>query len=59
MRTVQAQQIKPGNGFPLRFRMRMMHTRQVWMGVGYEEMIDHMCMNKGCVSYIVISEYYY
>ena len=37
----------------------MVHTRKVGVGVSYEEMIDYMCMDKGCVSYVVINKYYY
>ena len=37
----------------------MMCARQVGVGVSYEEIIDYMCMDKGCVSYVVINKYYY
>ena len=37
----------------------MVHTRKVGVGVSYEEIIDYMCMDKGCVSYVVINKYYY
>ena len=37
----------------------MMCARQVRVGVSYEKIIDYMCMDTGCVSYVVINKYYY